>query len=51
VLWVGAVDRRVKAVMSQVPCVSGWDTFHRLIRPDMIAGMNALFQEGMLLLS
>lgn len=49
VLWVGAIDRRVKAVLSQVPCVNGWDNFHRLIRPDFIAGMNTLFQEGMAL--
>lgn len=46
VLWVGAVDRRVKAVLSQVPCVSGYDNFHRLIRPDFVAGLNAMFQEG-----
>ncbi len=49
VLWVGAVDRRVKAVLSQVPCVNGWDNFHRLIRPDFVAGMNAMFQEGIVL--
>ncbi|PMD37705.1 DltD N-terminal domain protein, partial [Hyaloscypha variabilis F] len=48
VLWVGAVDRRVKAVLSQVPCVNGWDNFHRLIRPDFVAGMNAMFQEDRL---
>ena len=47
VLWVGAVDRRVKAVLCQVPCVNGWENFHRLIRPDFIAGLNTLFQEGM----
>lgn len=46
VLWVGAVDRRVKAVLSQVPCVSGYDNFHRLIRPDFVAGLNKIFQEG-----
>jgi hypothetical protein len=46
-LWVGAVDRRVKAVLSQIPWVSGYDTFHRLIRPYFIAGMNALFKERM----
>jgi cephalosporin-C deacetylase-like acetyl esterase len=46
VLWVGAVDRRVKAVLSQVPCVSGWDNFHRLIRPDFVPALNATFQEG-----
>jgi cephalosporin-C deacetylase-like acetyl esterase len=46
VLHVGAVDRRVKAVLSQVPCLNGWDNFHRLIRPDFIGGLNQLFQEG-----
>ncbi|KAL2068750.1 hypothetical protein VTL71DRAFT_15088 [Oculimacula yallundae] len=44
VLWVGAVDRRVKAVLSQVPCVDGWSNFHRLIRPDFVPGMNEMFQ-------
>jgi cephalosporin-C deacetylase-like acetyl esterase len=46
VLWVGAADRRVKAVLSQVPLVSGWENFHRLVRPDFEAGFNHLFQEG-----
>ncbi len=45
VLWVGAVDKRVKAVLSQVPCVNGWENFHRLIRPDFVGGLNKLFQE------
>ncbi|KID83621.1 Esterase/lipase [Metarhizium guizhouense ARSEF 977] len=45
VLWVAAVDRRVKVVLSQVPCVNGWDSFHRLIRPDLVAGLNQLFQD------
>ncbi|EXJ80297.1 hypothetical protein A1O1_08439 [Capronia coronata CBS 617.96] len=43
VLFVGAVDRRVKAVLSQVPCVSGWDNFNRLVRPDFAVGSNAAF--------
>ncbi|TKA80423.1 hypothetical protein B0A55_03396 [Friedmanniomyces simplex] len=47
VLFVGAVDRRVKAVLSQVPLVNGWDTFHRLIRPDFIDGMNKMFADGL----
>lgn len=45
-LYVGAVDRRVKAVLSQVPIVDGWETFHRLIRPDFVSLLNAAFQEG-----
>jgi len=44
VLWVGAVDRRVKAVLCQVPCVNGWENFHRLIRPDFVPGLNEMFQ-------
>jgi cephalosporin-C deacetylase-like acetyl esterase len=49
VLYVGAVDRRVKAVLSQVPCVNGWDNFNRLVRPDFAVATNALFQQGMYL--
>lgn len=48
VLWVGAIDRRVKAVLCQVPCVDGWTNFHRLIRPDFINGLNKMFQDGKL---
>ncbi|KEF61739.1 uncharacterized protein A1O9_03309 [Exophiala aquamarina CBS 119918] len=43
VLYVGAVDRRVKAVLSQAPLVSGWDNFNRLVRPDFAVGFNAMF--------
>jgi cephalosporin-C deacetylase-like acetyl esterase len=46
VLYVGAVDRRVKAVLSQVPCVSGWDNFNRLVRPDFAVGFTAQFAAG-----
>jgi cephalosporin-C deacetylase-like acetyl esterase len=44
VLWVGSIDRRVKAVLCQAPCVDGWANFHRLIRPDFIGGLNDMFQ-------
>jgi len=44
VLQVGAIDRRVKAVISQVPLVSGWETLNRLIRPDILLGMMDMFQ-------
>ena len=50
VLYVGAVDRRVKAVLSQVPLVSGWENFSRLVRPDFAVGSIANFAAGMLLL-
>ncbi len=43
VLVVGAVDRRVKAVVSQVPLVSGHDNFRALVRADFIAGFRAQF--------
>lgn len=42
VLVVGAIDRRVKAVVAQVPLVSGHDNFRALVRADFIAG----FQDG-----
>ncbi|RMZ88924.1 hypothetical protein DV736_g3847, partial [Chaetothyriales sp. CBS 134916] len=45
VLWVGAVDKRVKAVLSQVPCVDGYSNFNRLIRPDFVDGLNELFEQ------
>jgi uncharacterized protein len=35
VLAVGAIDRRVKCVVSQVPLVSGYRNVQRLIRADM----------------
>jgi len=37
VLVVAAVDRRVKAVVSQVPLVSGHDNLRALVRADFIA--------------
>lgn len=42
VLAVAAIDRRVKAVVSQVPLVSGHENFRRLVRADFIGG----FQDG-----
>jgi fermentation-respiration switch protein FrsA (DUF1100 family) len=43
VLVVGAVDRRVKCVVSQVPLVSGHANVRRLIRADHLAGVQELF--------
>lgn len=51
VLHVGATDRRVKVVLCQAPMVNGWANFHRLIRPDYIGGLNAMFEGGKLNLS
>ena len=43
VLVVGAIDRRVKCVVSQVPLISGHRNARRLIRADMIAAVQAAF--------
>jgi fermentation-respiration switch protein FrsA (DUF1100 family) len=43
VLVVGAIDRRVKCVVSQVPLVSGHANFRALVRADFIAGFQAQF--------
>lgn len=43
VLTVAAIDRRVGAVVSQVPMVSGYKTISRLIRPDFIDGFREQF--------
>ena len=41
VLVVGAIDRRVKCVVSQVPVISGWQNFRRLVRADFLAPLQA----------
>jgi cephalosporin-C deacetylase-like acetyl esterase len=46
VLSVGAADRRVKAILSQVPMVNGWENSRHLAQPDSVAGLNHLFEEG-----
>ena len=43
VLVVAAVDRRVKAVVSQVPMISGHDNVRALVRADFIAGFREMF--------
>jgi fermentation-respiration switch protein FrsA (DUF1100 family) len=43
VLVVGAIDRRVKCVVSQVPLVSGHANFRALVRADFIAGFREQF--------
>jgi len=43
VLVVGAIDRRVKCVVSQVPLTYGLETARRLVRGDMWAGLRAAF--------
>jgi uncharacterized protein len=43
VLVVSAIDRRVKAVVCQVPLISGHDNFRALVRADFIAGFREQF--------
>jgi fermentation-respiration switch protein FrsA (DUF1100 family) len=43
VLVVAALDRRVKAVVSQVPLVSGHDNLRALVRADLLAGFREQF--------
>jgi fermentation-respiration switch protein FrsA (DUF1100 family) len=41
VLVVAAIDRRVRCVVSQVPIISGWQNFRRLVRADFLAPLRA----------
>jgi uncharacterized protein len=43
VLVLGAIDRRVRCVVAQVPLVSGSRNLARLIRADMVAPLRAQF--------
>jgi uncharacterized protein len=43
VLVLGAIDRRIKCVVSQVPLVSGWRNAQRLIRSDFMGQTRAMF--------
>jgi hypothetical protein len=45
VLVVGAIDRRVKCVVAQVPLASGHSNARRLIRADYLAGVQKLFED------
>jgi fermentation-respiration switch protein FrsA (DUF1100 family) len=43
VLVVGAIDKRVGAVVSQVPLVSGYENVRSLVRSDFIGGFREMF--------
>lgn len=45
VLVVGATNRRVKCVVSQVPLVSGRENFLRLVRSDLVAATREMFAQ------
>jgi fermentation-respiration switch protein FrsA (DUF1100 family) len=40
-LELGALDKRIKAVVSQVPLISGFKNLQRLVRSDFLAGLRA----------
>jgi hypothetical protein len=40
-LVLGALDKRIKAVVSQVPLISGFKNLQRLVRSDFLAGLRA----------
>ena len=43
VLVLGAIDKRVGAVVSQVPLVSGYENVRSLVRSDLIGGFREMF--------
>src|SRR4051812_1437903 len=45
VLVLGAIDRRVKCVVSQVPLISGHALARRLVRSDFLAGLHRMFED------
>jgi uncharacterized protein len=45
VLVVGAIDRRVKCVVSQVPLITGHGLARRLVRSDFLAGLCRMFED------
>ena len=48
VLHLAAFDRRIKAVVSQVPLADGWENARRLMRPDVFAGFHGMLAEDRL---
>jgi uncharacterized protein len=45
VIVLGAIDRRIKCVVSQVPLISGRRAARRLIRADLMAGVEGMCAE------
>lgn len=45
VLVVGAIDRRVRCVVGQVPLISGHRNARRIVRADLIAAVGGMFDE------
>ena len=45
VLVLAATDRRIRAVVSQVPTISGYEQGLRRVQPDAVAALERLFDE------
>jgi uncharacterized protein len=45
VLLLGATDRRIKAIVSQVPTISGYEQGLRRVPPDAVAALERQFDE------
>ena len=45
VLVLGAIDKRIKCVVAQVPLVSGFRNIQRLVRQDFLAPNRGLFEQ------
>ncbi|KAK4507182.1 hypothetical protein PRZ48_000916 [Zasmidium cellare] len=45
VLYVGAADKRVKTVLSQMPLINGFENFVRLVRSDFVPGMIQMWED------
>ncbi|HEV8627129.1 MAG TPA: alpha/beta fold hydrolase [Acidimicrobiia bacterium] len=43
VIVLGAIDKRIKAVVAQVPLISGSENARRLVRSDLFPGLRAAF--------
>jgi len=44
VIVLGAIDRRVRCVVAQVPLISGHANARRLVRADLVAGLHRAFE-------
>jgi hypothetical protein len=42
---LGAIDRRVKCIVSQVPLISGHALARRLVRSDFLVGLHRMFED------
>ena len=46
VLYVGAFDKRVKAVVSQVPGVNFWEAYYQPLKPEELVGEFTMYDKA-----